>query len=214
MGEIVPHAAPEQFAPVTVHVTPRFDGSFATVATSGNVPLICTEPDAGEIDTDAGSVGMPLEIVICPTILQFAEAGQFMVMGLFNGDNPVPLKVAPCGEPGALSEMLTFAEREPIADGVNVVTMVQVAPAATFAPLMHVLVGETVKSPGVGPLSVALLEKVRTEFPVFVSVIVCDALVVATVEFPNSTLDGETVTCADITGGGAVTMSGFIPSVS
>ncbi len=64
-GEIEPHAELEQLGPVTLHVTPRFAGSFVTVATSGKVLLIGTEPVCGEIvTTAAGRDGAPWDIVI------------------------------------------------------------------------------------------------------------------------------------------------------
>lgn len=83
VGDTVPQAEPVQLGPETVHVTPRFAGSFDTVATSGNVPLIGTEPKGGETDTDAGVGGVvppPVPIVICPTNLQFSAAGQLTMI--------------------------------------------------------------------------------------------------------------------------------------
>lgn len=178
------------------------------------MPLIGREPEAGETVTDAGSTGIPVVIVICPTMLHFTVVVQLKVIGPFTGAIPTPASEALCGEPGALSEMLTVPLRFPAADGENVVTMVQLAAAATFAPLMHVLVGDTVKSEGFGPPMVALLENVSTEFPVLVTTMVCDALVAETEVLPNDKLVGERTTCADITGGGAVTMIGLMPSVT
>ena len=51
---------------------------------------------------------------------------------------PVPERLTDCGLPLALSVMLTEAVRLPLAAGVNVTLMVQLAPAATELP--HVLV--------------------------------------------------------------------------
>lgn len=170
-GEITPHAAPVQFGPVTVQITPRLDGSFRTVATSGKVPLIWTDPLAGAIDTEAGSWATPVVMVICPVILQLADAGQLIMIWLLV-EAPVPLREAVCGEPEALSEMLTVAVREPTAVGVNVRTRVQVAAGATVTAFLQVLAAETAKSPGFVPLSMALVEKVRLALPVLVIMIV------------------------------------------
>lgn len=80
VGEIVPQAAPVQFVPETVHIAPKFEGSFTTVATSGNVPLICTEPVVGLIEIEGCKIGRPVDIVIWPTTLQFDVAGQLITI--------------------------------------------------------------------------------------------------------------------------------------
>lgn len=203
LGEITPHAAPVQLGPETVHVTPRFRGSFWTVATSGKVPLMSTEPVIGEMLIDAGGVTTPpppplvaCVIVICPTMEHFAAVVQFTVIWVFPFDTPVPLRAAMCGEPEALSEMLTVPLREPTPPGVNVVTIVQLAFTAMLAPLTQVLEIETAKSEGFTPPSDALLEKTSADVPVFVIVSVCGGLVTATVVLPKATLAGETVTAA------------------
>jgi hypothetical protein len=50
------------------------------------------------------------------------------------GAVPVPVRLALWGLPLALSAMLTEAARLPLADGVKVTLMVQLAPAATELP--------------------------------------------------------------------------------
>ena len=175
-GAIVPQAAPKQFAPDTLHVTPRFEGSLVTVAMSGNVPLTGTEPDAGETDVTAGgSSAGAVVIVICPTNLQFIDAGQLTIIGLIELVTPVPLSAAICGEPAALLEIVTFAVRAPVADGVNVRITTQEALAPRFVPIMHVVVGLTVKSLAFVPVTVALLEKVTVVPLVFVIMTACDS---------------------------------------
>jgi hypothetical protein len=47
------------------------------------------------------------------------------------GAIPVPLRATVCGPPGASSAMLTLAVRLPVALGVNVMEMVQLAPTAS-----------------------------------------------------------------------------------
>lgn len=107
---------------------------------------------------------------------------------------PVPVIKALCGEPAALSEKLTLAEREPTADGVNVIISEQEALGATFVPFLQVLAADSVKSEGFVPLITGALESVSVEPPVFVTVSVDAALVVDIVWMPKETLGGENVT--------------------
>ena len=54
---------------------------------------------------------------------------------------PVPLSATECGLPGALSETVTEAVRDPAAVGVNVTEIVQLAPAASaVGAIGHVFV--------------------------------------------------------------------------
>jgi hypothetical protein len=92
---------------------------------------------------------------------------------------PVPLSVTPCGVPAALSEMVTLAERLPVADGANVTEIVHVAFAASVAGLTgHVFV--CAKSPAFAPV-IPTVETSRGALPLFLSVVVCAALVVPVV---------------------------------
>jgi len=50
------------------------------------------------------------------------------------GGAPVPLKLTVCGVPLALSAMERDALSVPVAPGVNVTLIVQLAPAATLVP--------------------------------------------------------------------------------
>ena len=72
------------------------------------------------------------------------------------GGTPVPAKLTNCGLPVALSPMLTVAEREPVAVGVNVTPIEQFPPAATLDPQLFVCR----KSLGLAP---------PTEIPVMLS---------------------------------------------
>jgi hypothetical protein len=47
---------------------------------------------------------------------------------------PVPERATVCGLPAALSVIVTIADRAPVAVGVKVTAIVQVAPAATLVP--------------------------------------------------------------------------------
>jgi hypothetical protein len=84
----------------------------------------------------------------------------------------VPLRLTVCGLPLALSVMLSVPVREPVAVGVKVTLIVQVALAATLVPQLLVWA----KSP-----LAAMLEMLNAPVPLLVSVSVCAALVVPTI---------------------------------
>jgi hypothetical protein len=71
---------------------------------------------------------------------------------------PFPLSEAACGLFVALSAMVRTPERKPIAVGVNWTSTLHHFPAARLAPVLHVVVEATVKSP-VAPMP----ENVREE---------------------------------------------------
>ena len=74
---------------------------------------------------------------------------------------PVPVRLTVCGLPVALSVRVTAAVRVPLATGLKVTLIVQLAPAATELP--HVLVWA--KSAGFMPAS-ARLVRVKAALPV------------------------------------------------
>ena len=78
---------------------------------------------------------------------------------------PVPVNVIDWGAPGALSAILTVAERPRMAVGVNVTVIEQVPLGATG--LTQVLV--CAKSPGLAPVT-EMLVMVKLALPVLVSV--------------------------------------------
>jgi hypothetical protein len=80
---------------------------------------------------------------------------------------PVPERLTVCGLPLALSVMLSEAVRLPLAEGVNLTLIVQLAPAATLAPQLLLCA----KSLGFVPMS-ARLEMLKAELPVLFSVMV------------------------------------------
>jgi hypothetical protein len=80
------------------------------------------------------------------------EVGESVAVGVPEAA-PVPLSVAVCGLPLALSATLIEAVRPPLAVGLNVTLMVHVPDAATLVP--HVLVCE--KSPTFAPAIETLL---------------------------------------------------------
>ena len=96
---------------------------------------------------------------------------------LTTGPVPVPLKLAVCRLPLALSVKLSEALRLPVTDGVNVTLTVQVLLGVIVAPVQ--VSALLAKSLAFVPLIVTV-EMVRLALPVLVSVTVCDGLVVPT----------------------------------
>src|SRR5947209_4725614 len=94
----------------------------------------------------------------------------------------LPETVAECGLPAALSMMVTAPVRAPVAVGVKVRLMAQVAPAGNDVPQ----VVARAKSP-----TPAMPVMVRAALPVFERLTVCAALVVAICWFPNATLAAD-----------------------
>src|SRR6202521_5998839 len=84
---------------------------------------------------------------------------------------PLPVRLTVCGLPVALSVMVMVPGRLPVAVGVKVTVMVQLAAAATDVP--QVLVWAYC-------VLAAMLVRLSAAVPVLVSVTVCAALVVFT----------------------------------
>src|SRR2546422_626788 len=103
---------------------------------------------------------------------------------------PIPVRAIACGAPGALSAMVMAPFRVPVAVGVKVTLMVQLAPAATLVPFLQVVPAAGAKSPlgsTLGMVSVTVpafvsvttwVGMVSVALPVLVSVAVCGALIV------------------------------------
>ena len=100
------------------------------------------------------------------------------------GFAPVPLKATVCGEPPALSVIVSVPERAPAAVGVKVIEIVQLAPIARLLP--QVLISE--KSP-----ETAIAPSVSAAVPELVRITVCTALVVPIVCDGKVRLVGESV---------------------
>jgi hypothetical protein len=102
---------------------------------------------------------------------------------------PVPESATVCGLPPALSETLSDADRLPLAEGVNAITIVQLPKTATEVP--QVLF--SAKSAGSAPMNVKL-EMLKTVPVLFDRVRVCDVLASPTGWFPKLRLLGEKLT--------------------
>src|SRR2546426_10251921 len=86
---------------------------------------------------------------------------------------PIPVRAIAWGAPGALSAMVMAPFRVPVAVGVKVTLMVQLAPAATLVPFLQVVPAAGAKSP-LG----STLVMVSMTVPPFVSVTTWVGLVV------------------------------------
>src|SRR2546426_837470 len=96
------------------------------------------------------------------------------------GTMPIPASAPDCGLPGASSVMVTVAVRAPVAAGVKLMLIVQLAPGATEpAPVGQVLPAAKAKSAACAPVMVMLVRFSGVP-PLLVSVRFCAALVVPT----------------------------------
>jgi len=96
---------------------------------------------------------------------------------------PTPNKLNTCG-PGALSVIVTIADRPPLAEGVKITLIVQLAPAARLVPQVPLLA----KSPALAPSRLIPLMLIGAARPLLVSVIVRVALTWPTIWLPKPTL--------------------------
>ena len=106
-------------------------------------------------------------------------------MGVTVTPVPVPVRVALCGLPAALSDTERVPVRAPVAPGRNVTLMVQLAPAAKVVPQVVV----SAKSEAFVPAIETPL-MVMVPLPVFRSVTVLALLVTFTGWIPNGTVVG------------------------
>src|SRR3989475_10893965 len=114
------------------------------------------------------------------------------------GAMPVPVRVIVCGLPGASSTMFSVALRIPVASGVKLTLIVQLAPGATEpAPLGQVLPAAKAKSAACAPVMVMLVR--FSGAPLLVRVTVCAALVVPTRCLPKALLVAESVAVGGVT---------------
>jgi len=116
------------------------------------------------------------------------------------GSTPVPLKLIVWGLLLALSAMETAALRAPVAVGVNVILIVQLACAETLAGQLVV----PAKSPLFVPVRV-MLPMVRVAVPVLVSSALSGGLVIPKSSGANESLLGERPTAGAGGGGGGLT---------
>src|SRR5947209_2807696 len=115
------------------------------------------------------------------------------------GAMPVPVRVIVCGLPGASSTMFSVALRIPVASGVKLTLIVQLAPGATEpAPLGQVLPAAKAKSAACAPVMVMLV-RFSGASPLLVSVTFCAALVVPTRCYTISLHDALPISVGGVT---------------
>jgi hypothetical protein len=102
---------------------------------------------------------------------------------LTTGLVPVPERLTVCGLPLALSVKVMAAVKDPLATGVKVTLMAQLAPAATLVPQLLLCA----KSPGLAPVMVMLV-MVNAALPELVNVTDWAVLVVPTAWLPKARL--------------------------
>jgi hypothetical protein len=84
----VPHVAPAHPAPVSVHVTPLFNGSFCTVAVRLCVWLVCTDTAVGFTPIPTGGGGTTVIVamaLLLPSATDSAVAVTVAGEGTFAG---------------------------------------------------------------------------------------------------------------------------------
>src|SRR3989442_12789137 len=112
---------------------------------------------------------------------------------------PVPLSETLCGLPAASSVMFTVAARTPVAAGVKLTLIVQLAPGATEpAPPGQVLPAAKAKSAACAPVMVMLM-RFSGAPPLLVSVTFWAGLVVPTRCLPKALLVAESVAVGGVT---------------
>src|SRR2546427_8218873 len=112
---------------------------------------------------------------------------------------PIPASDTDCGLPGASSVMVTVAVRAPVAAGVKLMLIVQLAPGATEpAQVGQVLSAAKAKSAACAPVMVMLV-RFSGAPPLLVSVTFCAGLVVPTRCSPNALLVAESVAVGGVT---------------
>ena len=102
---------------------------------------------------------------------------------------PVPVNPMLCGDPEALSVIVTVALREPPVVGSKSPVMLQFAPAATLVPHVFVKRNEDAFAPVTAMLAID-----KVPCPLLVNVTICDAVAVPTAEEPKERLGADRVT--------------------
>lgn len=109
-------------------------------------------------------------------------------------ETPVPVSEITCGLPGAVSETLRFAARDPPTDGVNVTLIVQFAPPASVAGQLFVWLKLFAFAPVklIPPICIGVV-------PVLVSVAICAGLLRAITVGLNASDGGVRLAMGTIT---------------
>ena len=104
--------------------------------------LVCAKSPLAEMPVMvSGPVPLFVRVTVCAALVvpMFCPAKVRLVGDRpAEGTVPVPLRLAVCGLPAALSVTLTVPVRVPVADGVKVTLMLQLLPAASVLPQLLV----------------------------------------------------------------------------
>src|SRR5437870_2494121 len=176
LGQVLPAAKAKSAACAPVMVMP--------VRFSGAPPLLVSV-------TFCAALVVPTRCL--PNALLVAES---VAVG---GVTPVPVSDTDCGLPAASSGMCTEAARAPVAAGVKLTLIVQLAPGATEpAPVGQVLPAAKAKSAACAPMMVMLV-RFRGAPPLPYTTLFRSALVVPTRCLPNALLVAESVAVGGVT---------------
>ena len=102
----------------------------------------------------------------------------------------MPVSPTVCGLLRELSASLKLAVRVPVAKGVNVMLITQVAPGATGVPTTQVVVAGTMRNSVLGKIVGATVQT-SGPAPVLVTVSVFGALILPTLVLPKFMLGGD-----------------------
>ena len=169
---------------VNVTLIEQFAFAASVALLAGHV-LVCAKslafvPVIAMLEMVSGPVPELVSVTLCAelvVVMSWPVKVRLVGESVTAGATPVPLSGMLWGLPDALSVTEREAWRAPVAVGLNVMLIVQLAPAATLDP--HVLVSE--KSPLFVPVMVMPEPlKVSVALPVLVKVTVCAELVVPT----------------------------------
>lgn len=125
-------------------------------------------------------------VIVLSAVLPTVTEPKFRLVAESSAVVPIPLRGSFCGLPLALSVKVRVALRAPVAVGLNVTVIVQLADAARDAPQVVPVSG---KSPASVPVT-AMLVIVIAVVPTFFSVTIFAVLVTPTAKVPKLRLLG------------------------
>src|SRR5256712_666884 len=124
--------------PVAVGVNVTLIAQLPSAATEVPQVLVCAKsPLATMPGTLSAALPVLFSVTVCAALVVFTSwLANVKLVGerLTRGAVPVPVRLTMCGLPAALSVMVIAPVRVPVAVGVKVTLMVQLAPAATEVP--------------------------------------------------------------------------------
>ena len=172
----------EQFAP-TATLAPHVFANTNEDALAPVTPMLVI---------DSAVVPVFVSVTYCDPLISFTVTepnDKLVVDKVTGGTKPVPLNAMLCGDPAALSVIVTAAVKAPLIVGAKCPCIVHSAPTARLAPQLLANTNEEASAP-----VTAMLEIVSATAPVFVNVTYCDPLIEPTFVDPNERLVADRVT--------------------